>query len=40
MTEEGQISHYYRRLTMLDLLFGDSGHHLAKLARSGSLASS
>ena len=40
MTEEGQIGHYYRRLIMLDLLFGDSNHHLAKLARLGGLASS
>ena len=37
MTEEGQVGHYYRRLTMIDLLFGDSGHHLATLARSGGL---
>ncbi len=38
MTEESQVGHYYRRLTMIDLLFGDSGHHLAMLARSGGLA--
>lgn len=38
MTEESQVGHYYRRLTMIDLLFGDSGHHLAVLARSGGLA--
>jgi pimeloyl-CoA dehydrogenase small subunit len=38
MTEESQVGHYYRRLTMIDLLFGDAGHHLATLARSGGLA--
>lgn len=39
MTDESQIGHYYRRMTMLDLLFGDSNHHLTKLARSGGLTS-
>ncbi|HUN76678.1 MAG TPA: acyl-CoA dehydrogenase family protein [Steroidobacteraceae bacterium] len=33
MTEECQVGHYYRRLTMLELLFGDSHHHLRLLAR-------
>jgi pimeloyl-CoA dehydrogenase small subunit len=33
MTEECQVGHYYRRLTMLELLFGDSHHHLQFLAR-------
>ena len=33
MTEECQVGHYYRRLTMLELLFGDSNHHLRLLAR-------
>jgi len=35
MTEECQVGHYYRRLTVLDLLFGDSHHHLRVLARHG-----
>jgi len=37
MTEECQVGHYYRRLTMIELLFGDTGHHLAALARAGGL---
>jgi pimeloyl-CoA dehydrogenase small subunit len=35
MTEECQVGHYYRRLSMLELLFGDSHHHLRRLARQG-----
>jgi pimeloyl-CoA dehydrogenase small subunit len=37
MTEENQVGHYFRRLTMIELLFGDTGHHLAALARAGGL---
>jgi alkylation response protein AidB-like acyl-CoA dehydrogenase len=37
VTEECQVGHYYRRLTMLDTLFGDSAHHLSELARAGGL---
>ena len=37
MTEECQIGHYYRRLTMIELLFGDRHFHLSALARSGGL---
>jgi pimeloyl-CoA dehydrogenase small subunit len=37
ITEECQVGHYYRRLTMLDILFGDAAHHLAQLARAGGL---
>jgi pimeloyl-CoA dehydrogenase small subunit len=37
VTEECQVGHYYRRLTMIDILFGDSAHHLASLARAGGL---
>jgi pimeloyl-CoA dehydrogenase small subunit len=33
VTEECQVGHYYRRLTMLEMLFGDSHHHLGVLAR-------
>jgi pimeloyl-CoA dehydrogenase small subunit len=39
VTEECQVGHYYRRLTMLDILFGDSAHHLSELARAGGLVS-
>ena len=38
MTEECQAGHYYRRLTMLELAFGDTAHHLSRLARAGGLA--
>jgi alkylation response protein AidB-like acyl-CoA dehydrogenase len=37
VTEECQVGHYYRRLTMIELLFGDRHHHLSALARSGGL---
>jgi pimeloyl-CoA dehydrogenase small subunit len=32
MTEEHPIGHYFRRLTMLEIQFGDGAHHLARLA--------
>lgn len=32
ITDEYLIGHYFRRLTMIDLLFGDTGHHLTKIA--------
>lgn len=35
LTEECQIGHYYRRLSMIELLFGDAAHHLAALAGNG-----
>ena len=37
MTIEYRIGHYFRRLTMIDLLFGDADHHLVQLARLGGL---
>jgi pimeloyl-CoA dehydrogenase small subunit len=37
VTEECAVGHYYRRLTMIDILFGDSAHHLTALARAGSV---
>lgn len=37
MTEECQVGHYLRRLTMIEMLFGDTAHHLRRLARSGGL---
>ena len=37
VTEECQAGHYYRRLTLLEILFGDTNHHLSKLAEAGGL---
>ena len=37
MTEECQAGHYFRRLSMIETLFGDTNHHLASVARAGSL---
>jgi alkylation response protein AidB-like acyl-CoA dehydrogenase len=37
VTEECAVGHYYRRLTMIDVLFGDSAHHLARVANAGEL---
>jgi pimeloyl-CoA dehydrogenase small subunit len=37
MTEEYPVGHYFRRLSMIELLFGDTQHHLAALAESGGL---
>lgn len=37
VTEECHAGHYFRRLTMLELLLGDTDHHLAALARHGNL---
>jgi pimeloyl-CoA dehydrogenase small subunit len=37
VTEEAAIGHYYRRLTLLEILFGDANHHLAALAQAGGL---
>lgn len=39
MTMEYAVGHYFKRATMIDLTFGDSGHHLRALADlDGSLA--
>ncbi len=40
VTEECSVGHYYRRLTLLEILFGDVNHHLAHLAGAGGLAGS
>jgi alkylation response protein AidB-like acyl-CoA dehydrogenase len=40
VTEECQVGHYYRRLTMLELLFGDAAHHLSLLTETGSESTS
>ncbi|MEO6717025.1 MAG: acyl-CoA dehydrogenase family protein [Novosphingobium sp.] len=37
MTEEHPIGHYFRRLTMIEMQFGDTSHHLARLAEMGGL---
>jgi alkylation response protein AidB-like acyl-CoA dehydrogenase len=37
VTEEAAVGHYYRRLTLLEVLFGDANHHLAQLAQAGGL---
>ncbi|OAI94796.1 acyl-CoA dehydrogenase family protein [Pseudomonas putida] len=37
VTEECQVGHYMRRLSMIEILFGDADHHLAQLARAGGL---
>jgi pimeloyl-CoA dehydrogenase small subunit len=38
MTMEYKGGHYFKRLTMIDTMFGDTDHHLATLARMGGLA--
>jgi pimeloyl-CoA dehydrogenase small subunit len=35
MTMEHSVGHYFKRVTMIDTLFGDADHHLAALARLG-----
>jgi pimeloyl-CoA dehydrogenase small subunit len=37
MTMENRVGHYFKRVTMIDKLFGDADHHLAVLARMGGL---
>jgi pimeloyl-CoA dehydrogenase small subunit len=37
MTMEYMVGHYFKRVTMIDTLFGDADHHLAALARMGGL---
>jgi pimeloyl-CoA dehydrogenase small subunit len=37
MTMEYKVGHYFKRVTMIDSLFGDADHHLAALARMGGL---
>jgi len=39
VTEECHAGHYFRRLSMIEVLFGDTDHHLANLARSTGLVS-
>jgi pimeloyl-CoA dehydrogenase small subunit len=35
MTMEYKVGHYFKRVTMIDTLFGDADYHLAALARMG-----
>jgi pimeloyl-CoA dehydrogenase small subunit len=37
MTMEYKIGHYFKRVTMIDILFGDADHHVAKVAAAGGL---
>jgi alkylation response protein AidB-like acyl-CoA dehydrogenase len=32
MTHEAQVSHYFKRLTMLEMLFGDADHHVGRFS--------
>lgn len=37
MTMEYKVGHYFKRVTAIDVLFGDADHHLASLAKMGGL---
>src|SRR5207237_153031 len=37
MTMEYKVGHYFKRVTMIDTMFGDADHHLATLARMGGI---
>ena len=37
VTMEYKVGHYFKRMTMIDQMFGDADHHLAALARAGGL---
>lgn len=37
MTMEYAAGHYFKRLTMIDMMFGDADHHLERLAEAGGL---
>jgi pimeloyl-CoA dehydrogenase small subunit len=38
MTMEYKAGHYFKRLTVIDMAFGDADHHLSELARAGGLS--
>jgi alkylation response protein AidB-like acyl-CoA dehydrogenase len=38
MTMEYKGGHYFKRLTMIDMAYGDADHHLRELARLGGLS--
>jgi alkylation response protein AidB-like acyl-CoA dehydrogenase len=35
MTMEYKVGHYFKRVTMIDAMFGDADHHVRRLARAG-----
>ena len=35
MTDEYKIGHYFKRLSVIDTLFGDVDYHLERFARAG-----
>ena len=37
VTMEYKVGHYFKRMAMIDQMFGDADHHLAALARAGGL---
>ncbi|MGE0749451.1 MAG: acyl-CoA dehydrogenase family protein [Variibacter sp.] len=37
MTMELKVGHYFKRVTMIDTLFGDADHHLSRLAEAGGI---
>ncbi len=37
MTAEYKVGHYFKRMTMIDILFGDADRHLAEVAEHGSV---
>ncbi len=37
MTMEYKVGHYFKRVSMIDTLFGDADHHLGLVARAGGL---
>lgn len=39
MTMEYAVGHYFKRMTMIDVAFGNADHHLRQLARAGGLFS-
>jgi alkylation response protein AidB-like acyl-CoA dehydrogenase len=40
MTMEYKVGHYFKRVTMIDTMFGDADYHLAALARMGGIVGS
>lgn len=38
MTQEYKAGHYFKRLTMISMMFGDTDHHLRAVAEAGGLA--
>ena len=40
MTMEYKVGHYFKRVTMIDTMFGDADYHLRQLARRPAAAGS